>query len=75
MWWRRKFEANARRDISKVTQLRQLGYTVLVVWECEVAKPNVLTKRLRCWRKAMLAQLRHGRTERKSLARSRVVAK
>jgi len=73
MWWRRKFEANARRDLSKVKQLQQLGYTVLVVWECEVAKPNVLTQRLRRWRKVMLPQLRHGRTGRQSLARPRVV--
>jgi DNA mismatch endonuclease, patch repair protein len=34
-FWLRKFEANMTRDRRKVRQLRQLGYRVITVWECQ----------------------------------------
>ncbi len=35
-YWSAKFEANQERDGRNVAALEELGYRVLVVWECEV---------------------------------------
>ncbi len=35
-WWRAKFEANQRRDKEKARLLREAGWRVLTLWECEV---------------------------------------
>ena len=45
-FWVAKFAANRARDDRSVEALRQLGYTVLVVWECETADPDALTAQL-----------------------------
>ena len=37
-YWAKKFEANVKRDERKVQALRQLGWEVRVVWECEVLR-------------------------------------
>lgn len=34
-FWSRKFDANVRRDAAKSAELEAVGWTVLVVWECE----------------------------------------
>ena len=34
-YWREKFERNVERDRRNVATLRELGWEVLVVWECE----------------------------------------
>jgi DNA mismatch endonuclease (patch repair protein) len=36
-FWVPKLEGNARRDIENERALRELGWDVLVVWECETA--------------------------------------
>lgn len=45
-FWVAKFAANRARDDRSVEALRQLGYTVLIVWECETADPDALTAQL-----------------------------
>ena len=35
-FWRRKFELNAERDARKQSELEQAGWTVIVIWECEL---------------------------------------
>ena len=40
-WWKNKFDANIARDKKKVEQLEELGWRVLVVWECEVEKDQI----------------------------------
>ena len=35
-FWRQKIETNISRDQRKETQLRDMGWNVLVVWECEL---------------------------------------
>lgn len=37
-FWLDKFAANMARDAKVITQLRQRGYTCVVVWECEIAR-------------------------------------
>lgn len=37
-FWERKFDDNARRDELKVRQLREAGWNVLTLWECQLQK-------------------------------------
>jgi DNA mismatch endonuclease (patch repair protein) len=45
-FWRNKLQANKARDARTCATLRELGWRVLVVWECELAKPERLARRL-----------------------------
>lgn len=45
--WRAKIDANRIRDMRNVVALRELGWDVLVVWECEVRDQPSLANRLR----------------------------
>ncbi|MCX5510755.1 MULTISPECIES: very short patch repair endonuclease [unclassified Pseudomonas] len=45
-YWLPKFEANVVRDAKKEAQLCELGWRVLVIWECETRKPTELEERL-----------------------------
>jgi DNA mismatch endonuclease (patch repair protein) len=35
-WWKAKIEGNIKNDTIKHTLLREAGYKVMVIWECEV---------------------------------------
>lgn len=45
--WRRKFAGNRMRDARKEAALRELGYSVLIVWECELDEVARLKKSVR----------------------------
>ena len=45
--WRLKFERNVARDGEACAALRELGWTVLIVWECELKNEAELENRLR----------------------------
>lgn len=44
--WIAKFERNRQRDARDRRQLRRLGWTILVVWECEISDTIRLEARL-----------------------------
>ncbi len=47
MFWREKFENNLRRDKKNQCELRKLGWSVIVIWECQVLRsPETVAKRL-----------------------------
>lgn len=46
-FWRPKLEANRKRDGANQRRLRRLGWSVLVVWECELSDATHLTNRIR----------------------------
>lgn len=46
-FWEAKFQANRERDERVEVQLRQAGYAVITVWECEVDDPTALAERLK----------------------------
>jgi len=46
-YWSDKIESNKRRDRSKATQLRRLGYRVLTVWGCRLRDRDRLKRVLR----------------------------
>lgn len=39
-FWKKKIEANISRDQRKEAQLRNMGWNVLIVWECELRPPK-----------------------------------
>jgi DNA mismatch endonuclease (patch repair protein) len=45
-FWLKKFKANADRDLRVESELRALGWCVLVVWSCETRNLNDLTPKL-----------------------------
>ena len=45
-FWHHKFCHNVERDARKEGELRQLGWRVLVIWECETRDLQILRRRL-----------------------------
>ena len=45
-FWNDKFRKNVERDRANLKALRELGWSVMVVWECEIAKLETLGPRL-----------------------------
>lgn len=45
-FWLKKFSANHCRDIRVVKELRKLGWKVLVVWECQTERPEILLSKI-----------------------------
>ncbi len=45
-FWAKKFEQNKERDQRQQMQLRELGWSVMVVWECELQDMASLMERL-----------------------------
>jgi len=45
-FWNDKFRRNVERDARKESELRDLGWRVLVIWECETRDPEGLGRRL-----------------------------
>lgn len=44
--WHAKIENNRARDQKNVTALGDLGWDVMVIWECELGRPENVTNRL-----------------------------
>lgn len=45
-FWESKFDANVQRDGRAIRKLRLMGWSVIVVWECQTKNPSALTRRL-----------------------------
>lgn len=45
-FWKKKFAANVSRDAKTRRALKQAGWQILVVWECELKDLNALANRL-----------------------------
>ncbi|WP_211100257.1 DNA mismatch endonuclease Vsr [Azospirillum halopraeferens] len=48
-WWKAKLDGNAARDARNVAALEAMGWTVLVLWQCELADPAAVETRLRAF--------------------------
>lgn len=46
-FWSEKLVANRARDAKRCCELRRLGYRVMIVWECSLARAEELGLRLR----------------------------
>lgn len=45
-FWARKFERNVERDHGQQKQLKEMGWSVMVIWECELRDLPSLRSRL-----------------------------
>lgn len=45
-FWRKKRAGNVQRDKRNLCELRRLGWSVLIIWECEIGDEEKLTRRL-----------------------------
>jgi DNA mismatch endonuclease (patch repair protein) len=43
-FWEEKFRRNVKRDAENVRDLRNAGWKVLIVWECETRQPSPLQR-------------------------------
>lgn len=46
-YWLAKIERNIVRDANHRSKLLQLGWTVLTIWECELAHLNIVEEQIR----------------------------
>ncbi len=46
-YWLPKLRRNRVRDATDKRAIRRLGWDYMVVWECELARPRIVSKRLR----------------------------
>lgn len=44
-WWKRKLTGNAERDSGAVARLEDLGWRVLIIWECALRSSNTDKKK------------------------------
>jgi len=45
-YWERKFERNVQRDRENQASLSQVGWQVIVIWECELKDPSSVAAKL-----------------------------
>lgn len=45
-FWKKKFEANKKRDKAKLKELRRNGYSILTVWQCELKNEIKIRRKL-----------------------------
>lgn len=45
-FWRKKLEGNKRRDANIRRKLRRVGWSVLVIWECETKRDDWLESKI-----------------------------
>ena len=45
-YWLPKIRRNKQRDAENISALREVGWDVLIVWECEIEKNRHLSKKL-----------------------------
>jgi DNA mismatch endonuclease (patch repair protein) len=45
-FWIAKLDGNVKRDIRNVAALKELGWEVLTIWECEIKNETRLSKKL-----------------------------
>ena len=46
-YWSQKFASNVRRDEKAISELTEMGWRVLVVWECEIKTVDTLSERMK----------------------------
>lgn len=46
-YWVPKLQRNAERDKLSLKSLKQMGWKVLIIWECDLKKESVLDRKLR----------------------------
>ncbi len=42
-WWLNKINTTIEKDITVISQLQNIGYQVIILWECELKKAHLTT--------------------------------
>ena len=45
-FWKPKLEGNRKRDLANQKKLLEMGWRVQVIWECEMANPEQVSKKV-----------------------------
>jgi DNA mismatch endonuclease (patch repair protein) len=45
-FWRTKFQENVERDAQALRLLREMGWSALIIWECQTKNPDRLVNRV-----------------------------
>ena len=48
-YWIPKLRRNMQRDADHQIRLREMGWNVLVIWECEIGDPDAVRSRIRAF--------------------------
>lgn len=48
-FWRKKIQANQRRDARNRIQLRKAGMAVLTIWQCDLRRPAIAERKIRAF--------------------------
>ena len=67
-YWQPKLERNAERDREARRLLKRIGWRSLVVWECEIAQPERLARKLRRFLGRYIITRHRGRSDADSCA-------
>lgn len=43
-FWQSKLESNRLRDLRNLERIKEIGWASLVIWECELRNPNLITR-------------------------------
>ena len=43
-FWRRKFEQNVQRDIANYARLAEMGWRVVILWQCQLGRPGTIER-------------------------------
>jgi DNA mismatch endonuclease (patch repair protein) len=46
-FWKRKLRENASRDAANYARLVELGWRVVIIWQCELGRPGTLERAVR----------------------------
>ncbi|QDU33023.1 Very short patch repair protein [Poriferisphaera corsica] len=46
-FWQNKFSKTIKRDRLRTKQIQDLGWRVIIIWECETANTEILTNKIR----------------------------
>jgi DNA mismatch endonuclease (patch repair protein) len=69
-YWQPKLKRNAVRDAENMRRLAGLGWSALVLWECELADHDALAQRIRTFLSASPARREVCRVAAEQLCRS-----
>ncbi len=48
-YWKRKLDANVKRDKKNILRLRRKGWKVMVIWECQIRDLDRIEKRIQAF--------------------------
>ncbi len=48
-FWKKKITGNIARDARVRTEIRKLGWKLLVIWQCQIKKRKMMEQRLTCF--------------------------